>query len=236
MSRFLLLQIRDGDDPMREQEVRCFARTLGCGTAQIETADLLAGPPAPETLAAARLLLIGGSGDYSVLDDAPWLEATFELLRRIVREGRPLFASCWGFQALARACGGEVVHESARAELGSVWMELTVAGRQDSLFSMLPDTFRGQSGHEDSVVALPPEAVLLAKTDKAFQALRFRDKPIYGTQFHPELDRDALLERIIRYPVYIKRILGITVEQFAAQLTETTEANAVLRRFGEQTR
>jgi len=35
-SRFLLLQARTPVDPMRPQEVRCFARALGCGLEQIE--------------------------------------------------------------------------------------------------------------------------------------------------------------------------------------------------------
>ena len=43
--RFLLLQVRNTDDPMRVQEVHCFARALGCGQEQIHVFDLLTGAP-----------------------------------------------------------------------------------------------------------------------------------------------------------------------------------------------
>ena len=43
--RYLLLQVRNQDDPMRPQEVGCFARALGCEPTQIRTFDLLDGAP-----------------------------------------------------------------------------------------------------------------------------------------------------------------------------------------------
>ena len=91
---------------------------------------------------------------------------------------------------MARALGGECVNDLPNAELGTIELTLTEAGRNDPIFGQLPVTFTGQAGHEDHVVALPPDAVLLASSPRVpEQAFRFAGRPIYCTQFHPELDR-----------------------------------------------
>ena len=60
-----------------------------------------------------------------------------------------------------------------------------------------------------------------------------RGRPIYCTQFHPELDRAAMLERVIAYPEYIARIARISFDEFIQNVRETPEANSLLRRFVE---
>jgi GMP synthase (glutamine-hydrolysing) len=133
---------------------------------------------------------------------------------------------------MARAMGGRVIHDLPHAEIGTISLHLTEAGKQDPLFSQLPPTFSAQAGHEDHVVELPPDAILLASSGViAEQAYRFAEKPIYCTQFHPELDRAALLERVRAYPEYIERIAGISYDEFAARSRETPQANSLLRRF-----
>ena len=84
------------------------------------------------------------------------------------------------------------------------------------------------------MVELPADAVLLASSGRvAEQAFRFDGRPIYCTQFHPELDRTAMVERLQTYPEYVARIAGISHEEFVARLRETPEANTLLRRFVE---
>jgi GMP synthase (glutamine-hydrolysing) len=79
---------------------------------------------------------------------------------------------------------------------------------------------------------LPLDAVLLASSVRVpEQAFRFADKPIYCTQFHPELDRAAMLERVIQYPEYVARIARIPIDDFIENVSETPEANSLLRRF-----
>jgi GMP synthase (glutamine-hydrolysing) len=96
----------------------------------------------------------------------------------------------------------------------------------------LPQIFSAQSGHEDHVVALPPDAVLLSSSARVpEQAFRFAGKPIYCTQFHPELDRTAMLERVVAYPEYVARIARIPYDRFVQSVRETPEANQLLERF-----
>ena len=230
--RYLLLQIRDADDPICAQEIRCFARTLDCDRSAIEVFDLLSGVPPRAKLDAVDMVLLGGSGHYSAAGEGAWLERALDSMRELDRLAKPTFASCWGFQAMARALGGRCAHDPPNAELGTVPLHLTSDGRRDPLFGQLPPEFTALAGHEDHVVELPRHAVLLASSDQvAEQAFRIADKPIYCTQFHPELTRDTFLERVRAYPEYVERIAGVPYAQFAAASRETPVANTLLRRF-----
>ncbi len=133
---------------------------------------------------------------------------------------------------MARALGGEVVHDLQRAELGTHSLRLTETGRQDPLFAPLGETFFGQMGHEDVVTRLPPTAIRLASSDRVRnQAYCFPDRPIYCTQFHPELNCGDLLTRVKHYPAYIRKIAGLEPDQFAQLIHETPETEALLQRF-----
>ena len=230
--RFLLLQVRNADDPMCEHEIQCFARSFRCDTDQIQVFDLLSGVPSDETLDAADVVLLGGSGDYSVARGGPWLPAALETMHELYEYSKPTFASCWGFQAMARAMGGEVVTDHDLAEVGTVTLALTPEGRADPVFGPLGSHFAVQIGHEDIVTRLPPGAVLLASSDRvANEAFRFEGKPIYCTQFHPELDRTGIIKRIAYYPEYLPLTGHATLDEFASSTPETPETEAILRRF-----
>ena len=231
--RYLLLQVRNQEDPMRPQEVGCFARALDCERERIEVFDLLTGVPTIAELNRVDVVFLGGSGDYSVAEGGPWLPAALEAMRELYDLEKPTFASCWGFQALSKALGGDVVTDLSRAEVGTIEVQLTEVGQADPVFGGLPAMFPAQMGHQDIVVQLPETATLLASTDVvANEAFRLEGKPIYCTQFHPELNRDALLERIYAYPWYIEKILGVSIEKFAAEhCFETPETDQLLTRF-----
>src|SRR4051812_17658752 len=92
--RYQLLQTRNPGDPMAAQEVRCFAWALECDISAIHVVDLIGSPLSIDTLQRADMLLLGGSGHYSVatrasgkreLDrpDSPWLDRVFDTLREI---------------------------------------------------------------------------------------------------------------------------------------------------------
>src|SRR5262245_15910880 len=230
--RYLLLQTRNADDGMRAQEVRCFARALDSDVSAIDVFDLLLAAPTALRLKQADVILLGGSGHYSAAGEGVWLERALDAMREIHQLARPTFASCWGFQAMARAMGGRCMNDLPNAEVGTIELRLTEAGQDDPLFSQLPSTFLANAGHEDRVNGLPADAVLLASSGRvAEQAFRFRGRPIYCTQFHPELDRSALMERVRAYPEYVERSVGVPGDEFIFSLQATPEANSLLRRF-----
>lgn len=229
---YLLLQVRNADDPMRGHEVRSFARVLRCPPERIRVFDLLGGELSAADLAGADMLLLGGSGHYSAAGDGAWLERALESLRRVHASGKPTFASCWGFQALARAMGGRVVHDPQRGEIGTHALFLTPAGQADPVFGPLGQVFHGQMGHQDCVVELPPRTTLLAFSQLVeHQAYRFEDAPIYCTQFHPELSGEDLLIRLSVYPEYMQRITGRPLDEFPSMVRDTRPTEALLQRF-----
>jgi len=228
----LLLQVRDPDDPMRGHEVECFRRGLGLEEGQIRVFDLLKGAPSASDLDSTDIVLLGGSGDYSVARGGPWLPGALEAMVGLFETSKPTFASCWGFQAMARALGGEVVTDHSRAEVGTVWLELTSRGESDQVFGPLGKRFQVQIGHEDIVTSIPEAATLLASSERVEnQAFRFDGKPIYCTQFHPELTRADLLARIRRYPAYLTLAGASTFEELAEITPETPHTEGILRRF-----
>ncbi len=232
---YLLLQARDSGDPMQEHEVDCFARVLQCSPRQVRVFDLLNGSPTSTDLDSGDIVLLGGSGDYSIAQGGPWLEPTLETMRQLHAVAKPTFASCWGFQAMARALGGVVITDPSRAEVGTHEVSLTPAGEDDPVFSVLPRTFSAQMGHEDVVDRLPDDAVLLASTNRVKnQAFRFAGKPIYCTQFHPELNLEALLDRLRIYPKYVQRILGMPIDALIKTCVESPASEALLPRFIRQ--
>lgn len=217
---------------MREHEIGCFQRCFDVDPGQIRIFDLLTGVPSAGDLDAVDVVLLGGSGDYSVAKGGPWLPAALDAMVALHDSAKPTFASCWGFQAMARALGGEVITDHSRAEVGSTWLELTAAGEADPVFGPLGKRFQAQVGHEDIVTRLPEGATLLASSELVEnQAFRFDGKPIYCTQFHPELSREGLLTRIRRYPAYLPLAGAETFEQLEAMTPETLEAEEILGRF-----
>jgi len=162
----------------------------------------------------------------------PWWPSASENMILLYDISKPTFASCWGFQALARALGGKVVTDLSRAEVGTIEVSGTRAASDDPVFGPAPSQIDVQSGHQDIVERLPDDAVCLASSDRVInQAMTFPGKPIYATQFHPELDRQSLIERIEAYPQYVKNITGLTVEEFIDQCRESPHSVALLRRF-----
>jgi len=232
--RCLLLQVRDPDDPMSGHEIASFERALSPRAVRIEIFDLLERLLTPRDLEGVDLVLMGGSGAYSAATGGPWFPTALDSLRTVHASGVPAFASCWGFQAMAAAMGGEVVNDRSRAEIGTHGLRLTPAGRGDPVFAHLDSSFKAQMGHEDLVKTLPPRATLLASSSRvANQAYRFDDAPVYCTQFHPELDVSGIKARLSAYPRYLTEVAGETYEEIIARLEETPETTRLLTRFVE---
>jgi GMP synthase (glutamine-hydrolysing) len=230
--RFLLLQARRETDPIRGQEVHCFAGAFDCSERQFDVVDLLTTTPSASQLLTNDLVLIGGSGDFSVTMELDWLERALDLFRELHAQAKPTFGSCWGFQALAKAMGGRVVRDLDKAELGTRTACLTPSGERDPVLGPCGRHFRVYIGHEDRVADLPADADSLAATDLVDnQALKFHGKPIYGTQFHPELNRATFLDRVYRYPKYVEQITGLEPDQFAEQCLEIPNNHDILQRF-----
>lgn len=179
------------------------------------------------------MIFIGGSGEFSVIEDHPFLPDFFSLLTQIVDRDIPMFASCFGFHALTHVLGGRIVHDDPNMEYGTYRVNLTAAAKTDPVFGSLPESFLTQSGHKDRAEKLPSNAIVLAYSDMcAFHAYRLKGKRVYATQFHPELSRDRMLERLETYAeaFNIDR-QGPQYQAIMRNLAATPEANSLLPNF-----
>jgi GMP synthase (glutamine-hydrolysing) len=227
----ILVSLRDPDDPMAEQEARCFREVAGLpGLEKVHAAQT---PLDGALLARAELLFFGGSGAYSVLDTHPWVRNMLDFLVATVDAKVPAWASCFGFQGLALALGGEVNRDDARQELGVFPIDLTPAGRADPLFGGVPDTFDAQLGHHDHVDRLPSGVTLLATGRGVYnQAFKVDGAPFWASQFHPELNKATTTERWNHYRAHYADGPGAArIDRAMAEAPDTPEVQTVLRAF-----
>lgn len=230
--RIRLVQIRSRPAVIAEEQASFQARTR-LRADRFAVTNVLSDPIGADLSDGVDAVLIGGAGAYSVVDTFPWTDGLAGLCHACADRGVPLFGSCWGHQFVAWAFGGTVVHDPERAELGTHAVRLTEAGRADPLFSTLPEAFGAQMGHHDRVAALPPGAVELADNNVApFQAFRLGGAPIYGTQFHTELDEATERSRLLAYRAHYPEMADDDVFQATLDgLHPTPEADDLLRRF-----
>ena len=128
-----------------------------------------------------------------------------------------------------------MVTDHARAEVGVLPLDLTEAGKRDPVFGPIGSGFPVVIGHEDIVDELPADAVSLASSPTIEnEALKFLDKPIYATQFHPELVKEDLIQRIAAYPPYLPLTGARSLEELRDITPETPGAAGLLRRFANE--
>ncbi len=186
--------------------------------------------PLPD-LAHISGLIITGSPAY-ITDLESWNYPIAEYARRAHEAGIPQLGICYGHQLIAWAFGGEVGFHPAGREIGTVPITLEQAAGNDALFSHLPERFKVQASHQQSVLQLPQDALLLG--GNAFDpnhCFRIGDFT-WCAQFHPEFDA-----RITRAYISERRsdiaAEGLNPEQLLAAVEETPESASLLWRFSE---
>lgn len=225
---------------MRLHEERCFLDKLArfepespAGSLKLRAFNLVTEPVDEQGIwRDFDVILVGGSGNYGAVSNAnAWFVTFLKTLEDIVRANRPMFCSCFGHQALARALGGTVITDRANAELGTHEISLTQAGAADPLYQDFPAIFRAQLGHNDRVTQLPPGAVNLASTEACpIQSYRLAGKMVYATQFHPEMSHEENQERAMGY-LQVYDVEQTTPERLARMFRPSHEASGLVARF-----
>lgn len=96
----------------------------------------------------------------------------------------PVLGICLGHQALGLCFGAKIQRLKAVAHATSSQISLIA---QSELFREFPKDFSVMRYHSLEVVSLPSELEALAYTkDKVLMAMRHKDLPYFGVQFHPE--------------------------------------------------
>lgn len=233
--RIVLLQARNPGDPAREAEHGCFARRIGVEPQRIEAVDIFEDSLDGALLRRTDCLLVGGAGQYSVLDELASIQRFCGYLAECAEAGLPTFASCFGFQALVVGMGGTVIEAEDRAEVGTYPLSTTAAAAADPVFGALPQRFWAQLGHKDQATVLAPGMVSLASSALTpNQAYRLEGRPVWATQFHPELTYRENQDRFRRYmPEYGKLFGAEAAQRQLDSHRPSPHANTLLRRFVE---
>lgn len=199
--RIVLIQARLPDDPMCAHETNAFAARSKLPLEAIVPFNFATQDRSTLNLEEFDGIMVGGSGDFSVVDGGfDWHDDFLRFLLDVLEVDVPMFASCFGFQGLVQALGGKLARDPQRSELGTFQVTLTEEGQKDPLFGDLPAVFDAQFGHNDSAITLPEELIHLASTERCiYQAIRVKGHPVVATQFHPELNREGNLDRFRNY-------------------------------------
>jgi len=136
------------------------------------------------------LILSGGAPRIGLEGD---LGNCWEYLKRA---DFPILGICAGHQFMARFFGGDA-KPSIVPEFGKI--ELTLLAEDDALFDGIPKKSIVWESHNDEVTVLPDKFELLAESENCkIQAIRHKEKPFYGLQFHPEVEHTEYGEHIFK--------------------------------------
>lgn len=134
----------------------------------------------------------------------------------------PILGVCLGHQAIAEAFGGKIVHAKEQLHGKQTDIMLNTA---NPLFSGLKDVIKAARYHSlviDSIT-LPTCLSVIATDDKAqIMAVRHKEHPTYGVQFHPEsiLTKDA---GTIIIENFLNNIAGIKTSKTAGSSLPVSE-------------
>ena len=201
---FLLLSIRV-DQAAADNEYESFLRFTGLEESELPVINLVHEPLPPIDLDEWSGIVLGG-GPWNASDDADAKSveqvraerAISALLDDVVARDFPFFGACYGIGTVGLHQGG-VVDRSWPEPVGPLSVTVTPDGLADPVFSGVPTDFAAYGGHRESMLRLPPGAVLLA-TSQACPVQAFRvGRNVYATQFHPELDLEGICTRIEVY-------------------------------------
>ena len=120
-----------------------------------------------------------------VYDPDPWIAELLQFLRA-ARGRSKLVGVCFGHQAMAQAFGGEVIKSPKGWGIGLH----TYGVRAQRDWMNPPPAFSLSASHQDQVVVVPPDAVVLAGSDFCPNGMLAYGDDAISLQLHPEFAPD----------------------------------------------
>lgn len=202
---------------------------LGIDRQTIDVVRPYAGEPLPDPDRISGALITGSHA--MVTDHADWSETVAAWIPGVIRADIPLLGICYGHQLLAHAMGGRIGMNRSGSEFGTVEIQLTPEAARDPLFKNLPGRLPVQTSHSQSVLSLPPGAVLLASSAHDPHHAFAISETAWGIQFHPEFDADITGAYIHECADMLRRE-GQNPGRLFNRISETPVSENILKYFG----
>ena len=233
--KILLLQIRDNQN-VRNEEHQSFANFSKLELHQIEILNVFDTPSFKTSLLDNfDALYVGGASEANVLepDKYPFVKNCIELLRYAAEISKPTFASCFGFQLAVLAFGGVILNKDKGYEMGTVKISLTDKAKSDLVYQGIEDRFPAVSVHRQYASTIPDPLEILAYTEQCIHSFKYKNKPLWAFQFHPEVDRETLVKRLT---IFSKQYTDNTehLKEVLDSAVETPGSNILLGNFVER--
>lgn len=195
---------------------------------QVRSCRVLDGEPLPDAADFAGVLVTGSGA--MVTERAEWSERSADWLREAAQAGHALLGICYGHQLLAHALGGQVDYNPRGREMGTVPVMADLAAAHDPLFAGLGASFAAHTTHLQTVMAPPPQAQVLARSERDdCQAFRWGEAT-WGLQFHPEFSTGMMRGYIQARSDALEKE-GTCHQRLLGEVRPAPMARRVLRRF-----
>ncbi len=184
------------------------------------------GDEIPQLALIGGLIVLGGSMgiDDESMSAFTWINKEIELISKCLDKGIPVIGICLGAQLISHCLGGKVEKlidkesKTIKAELG--WSKLYFNSNfyRELALNNFPPSLDVLHWHSDRII-LPPEAILLASSERCReQFFRIGDNA-FGLQFHIEVEYSSYIKWIEKDNDFIYQALGsegksILKEQF----------------------
>jgi GMP synthase (glutamine-hydrolysing) len=139
---------------------------------------ILPGTVHPKELEGFSALILSG-GPSSVYDPK-----SIQIDAGIFALGLPVLAICYGLQFLVHSSGGTI----QRGKVGEYGVETLDVLADNPLYGSRGDTTAVLMSHFDVVSDPGPSFEVIGRTHNCIAAIRHKSLPLFGVQFHPEVD------------------------------------------------
>ena len=182
MSRLVKVYVVDNGGQWTHRIWRVL-REVGCES------KIIPNTTAVREIDADALVLSGGAP--RVVWESPKLGNCIDYFERF--QG-PILGECLGMQLMAIHFGGK----AGPSEIPEYGLSRLRVIEEDDLFKGLPKEFLVWESHNDEVKEAPNFTVLALSENCRIQAVKHWHKPLYGVQFHPEVNNTEHGEEILR--------------------------------------
>jgi GMP synthase (glutamine-hydrolysing) len=143
----------------------------------------------PEELDSYDHIILSGSED-SILNERDYIDKEMELVRKAIDKKIPTLGICFGHQLISRAMLGlHGVRKAKKPEIG--WKQVTFH-KKSPLTDGIQKEFFIFNSHFDEACNLTDEFEILASSEMSeVQAFQIKGAPVWGIQFHPEIDVES---------------------------------------------